>query len=699
MARWIPGVAMVLAACIAAGCGSTLNLQARQAVSLLPEHDAMLSAGIGKADITPRPGLPTAGYATNGNSGMGFRTRLYARVIYLKAANRRPVALVQCDLLSGTEAVHRRVAELVAQATDLDAGGIMMSGTHTHSGPGNLFGSNFYVMHASNKGGLDKKFFDFVSGQIARAIVDAYNNRRPAKIATGSAEVYGFTRNRSIAAYQANKNADPEKAKDKRKAVNPEMHMVRIDCLDEKSGAYKPVGALTSFSIHGTSVPSKNTLYKNALYNADVYAYMERELEWEMARKHGATRFVHAVVNGTHGDNAPDCTSACQDNAPDCIGKCVGYVDSRRLGMGLGRRAIELFDSLAGGLRAVAEVRTAFREIDHYQNKTIDNIAICDPPRVGNTLTAGVEDGGPTYFLGIIPASIIPGIKEGSRRDPEKSGECQGSKKIFLGESLQSLILPREEFPHVIAYQAIQLGNVVLLPLPYEFTMEAGRRIVEKCREAARDGGMGADTRFVVVSVSNGYTGYCTTPEEYSVQRYEGGHTLYGPNTNPFIAAQAAKLVGDMARKGEVRELMKERTFTLTTKTFYDEYKTPKGKRKAMKQPEQCKADGGEECWLFKWNDVPPNLIDFHRPLVSIEYSEDGATWRSLEKDGIRVDDDGYDLSIAFMGMNFWSNIFGAKLGEYETRWYNPERQEGREYRFRIEPRQEKEVFFSKAFK
>ena len=157
-------------------------------------------------------------------------------------------------------------------------------------------------MHAANAGGLDLKFFDFVTGQIAQAIIDAYNDRRPAKIATGSAEVYGFTRNRSISAYRANKNADPEKAKDIRKAVNPEMHMVRVDCLDEKSGAYVPAGALTSFSIHGTSVPSQNTLY-----NADVFAYMERELEWEMARKHGATRFVHAVVNGTHADNAPDC--------------------------------------------------------------------------------------------------------------------------------------------------------------------------------------------------------------------------------------------------------------------------------------------------------------------------------------------------------------------------------------------------------
>jgi neutral ceramidase len=271
MSRWIPRAAVLLAAWLALGCSSTVLLQVRQAAPLPSERNTTLLAGVGRADITPRPGMPTTGYATNGNSGQGFRTRLYARVIYLEPVDKRPVALVQCDLLAGSELVHRRLAELVAAKTGLDLGGIMMAGTHTHSGPGNLLGSNFYVMHAGNAGGLDLKFLDFVTGQIARAIVDAYNDRRPAKIAAGSTEVYGFTRNRSITAYRANRSADPEKAKDIRRAVNPAMHMVRVDCLDEKTGAYRPAAALTSFSIHGTSVPARNTLY-----NADLYAYMER---------------------------------------------------------------------------------------------------------------------------------------------------------------------------------------------------------------------------------------------------------------------------------------------------------------------------------------------------------------------------------------------------------------------------------------
>lgn len=660
----------VLAVCLAAACSSTpIHLYLRQAAPLPSDGNTTLLAGVGRADITPRPGMPTAGYSANGNHGEGFRTRLYARVIYLKPVGGKPVALIQCDLLAGSELVHRRVAELVAQKTDLDMGGIMLAATHTHSGPGNLAGSNFYIMHTSNDGGLDMKFYDFVTTQIAAAIVDAYNGRRPARLATGSAEVYGFTRNRSIEAYRANANADPEKARDIRKAVNPMMHMVRVDCLD-KSGNFVPAGALTSFSIHGTSVPSRN-----ALYSADVFAYMERELEWEIARNHHTAGFVHAVINGTHADNAPDVTPGHE-----------GYRESRRLGVGLGRKAVDLFNSLSGGLSGDVKIRSAMREVDYYQNKAIDGIALCDSPRVGNTLLAGARDGGPTPVL-----EWLPFFREGSSRWIFTGG-CHGNRRIALWP-FQPLILPKDEFPHRITYQAIGLGDLVLLPVPYEITLESGRRIARACEKAAAENGMSAKTSFVVVSVSNGYTGYCTTPEEYSRQRYEAGHTLYGPNTNPFIAAQAAKLVGDMAKSDAFRDLPDAWTFTLTGKTFYRDYAAPRGHRTAVSQPLPCTSEDGEVCRAFRWADVPPPLIDLHRRLVSIEYSEDGAKWLPLEDRGIRVDDDGYDVSVSFTG-----DITDANLGLYETRWHNPEKKEGRWYRFRIESRQGQELLFSKAF-
>ena len=43
-------------------------------------------------------------------------------------------------------------------------------------------------------------------------------------------------------------------------------------------------------------------------------------------------------------------------------------------------------------------------------------------------------------------------------------------------------------------------------------------------------------------------------------------------------------------------------------------------------------------------------------------------------------------------------DITDADLGVYEARWYNPEKKEGRSYRFLIEPRQGQDTLFSKEF-
>ncbi len=70
-------------------------------------NSPVLLAGAYKIDITPPPGMPLAGYSSNAHFAQGFRTRLYARVIYLKSGN-NAIALVQCDLLSGSCLVQKK---------------------------------------------------------------------------------------------------------------------------------------------------------------------------------------------------------------------------------------------------------------------------------------------------------------------------------------------------------------------------------------------------------------------------------------------------------------------------------------------------------------------------------------------------------------------------------------------------------------
>ena len=97
-------------------------------VPISSEVNETLTAGVAKTDITPPPGMPMAGHSMMAEYGEGVRTRVMARSVYIKSKIGKPVVLVQCDLLAGPRIIHHRVAELVAEHTDIEAAGMSTGG-------------------------------------------------------------------------------------------------------------------------------------------------------------------------------------------------------------------------------------------------------------------------------------------------------------------------------------------------------------------------------------------------------------------------------------------------------------------------------------------------------------------------------------------------------------------------------------------
>src|SRR5213076_2185948 len=93
-------------------------------------------------------------------------------------------------------------------------------------------------------------------------------------------------------------------------------------------------------------------------------------------------------------------------------------------------------------------------------------------------------------------------------------------------------------------------GNTLSLhdALPI-FTTRAGALMERAIAESA--GAAGLEPRAVaIVGLANGYMQYVTTDAEYGEQAYEGGSTLYGPNTAAVLAEELGKLAGSLARSG-----------------------------------------------------------------------------------------------------------------------------------------------------
>lgn len=599
----------------------------------LPEVRGLL-AGAAEVDITPPPGMPKAGYSKNAHDGAGFRTRLRARAFHLRSGT-TSLAVVTLDLLGGSTVLQRLVARALAhRGVDVPLHGLYLGATHTHAGPGQFQGSPFYSRFASNRPGFDPAWSQFLVDRITDAVATAVATRQPARAAIGRTEVWGLTRNRSLAPHLRNTTVDHDDVGNHRKfaAVNPWLHVLRVDVADG------PLAALATFSIHGTGIS-----HHAHEYNADVWAYLVDGIAEGIERTTGR-RPVVGAMEATHADVAP----ALRPGQ-------AGYLEAERIGRGIGEAGAALHAALEAHLSDDLRLGAGLREIDlgrGYDATAIDGIALA-PPALGASQVAGAKEN-LTPVLGWLPP-----FRAGMPKPRALSRGPHGRKWILASRWLQPRILPTADFPSVLPLQALRIGDTLIVGAPFEITVESGRRVREAVLAACAGQGV---TDAVVSSVANEYWGYCATAEEYDLQYYEGGHTLHGPTTQPWLAAQAARLAGAVGR-GEAVADAGVRTFRLPARRYLARSTGLRAVRRATGAAaylDPTAIDVG--CWEQRWTDVGPGDLDWHEPLVRVERA-----------DGTVVADDRSAGRVA---------VLQVAPGTYAARWYDPPMGRGPQHRF-----------------
>ncbi len=601
--------------------------------------DSPLLAGVAEIDLTPPPGMPKAGYSANARDGSGFRTRLRARIFHLRSGT-TSIAIVACDLLGGSSVVHDLVLRRIAGDTDIEPGGLFLGATHTHAGPGQFLGSAFYNRFASNRVGFDPLWTRFLVERIADGVVSAVESREPAMIATGSIDVWGLTRNRSLEPHTRNTTVADKRLDRQRKfaAINPALHMLRVDAASSNDSSARPLGALSIFSVHGTGISMTSREY-----NADVWAYLNDELVRRVT-VHSSERIVAGAIEGTHADVAP----ALRPGRPP-------YSEAERIGRGVGEHAAALWADLEQRLSSKVELRAAWRSL-HLDgtDARIDGIALADPA-VGAALVAGAHENETPIIR------HLPPFRAGTPNKLRRRGG-QGAKWV-IGSRLQPLVLPKKEFPRVLPLQLLRIGELHLLGAPFEITVETGRRVAGAVAQSL---GLGATV--AVSSVANEYCGYCATAEEYELQHYEGGHTLHGPQSAAWLVAQAARLAADLARDGAVYD-QAERSYVLPIRRYLEPARHHRGGRRVLDMPRFDDPDAThDECWALDWLGAPPAALHWHAPLVGLEEQVPDGSWRPLMRDGAPVSDAGTSISVEHVGAE-------GTTGDhrYRTRWFDPD--------------------------
>jgi neutral ceramidase len=216
--------------------------------------------------------------------------------------------------------------------------------------------------------------------------------------------------------------------------------------------------------------------------------------------------------------------------------------------------------------------------------------------------------------------------------------------------------------------QVLRLGRAALVGLPFELTVETGRRIAAAVVD--QSGGHGVE-QVMVSSVANEYAGYCATAEEYGLQHYEGGHTLYGPHSQEFFAAHVARLAEETLRTGAVSDVAKERRFDLLQRRYLPRSGGRTPERELLGPATFTDATARTDpYWEQRWRDVSPGNLLWHDPLVRIEAADNGDDeWQRA------VDDQGCDVEVVLLGDDRRGHTYAA-------RWWNPAFRSYRRHRF-----------------
>jgi neutral ceramidase len=482
---------------------------------------AELRAGVGKADITPRTGYYLGGWTRADRVAQGQHTRLWARALVLEQDGRK-VALVAVDLFMVPGGIVKHVGDELADA-GLSEQTILMSASHTHSGPGGYANFKtfntaapslatvtdpFTFYHLIDPKPADPQLYSFLVRRITEAIRRADADLGPAAAGWGSAELHGLTMNRSIEAHLANHGMSLERGQGAAEqdpegvahTIDPRVNVLRVDKLVD--GRQVPIGGWSTFADHGT-VTKSSFQYYNQDHHASALQVFERGV-----RRAGDVPPGQAVLNVYGNSNEGDQSAGLVRDGP-AASDYTGRVEAAAM--------MRAWRSAAPAPEPALDSRWT-RVCFCGQQTEGGNVA--DYAMIGLPfLTGSEEERGPLFDITRVPF-------EGTRNPVPVPG--QGHKT--------GIPLSPDSVPKAVPLMAVRVGDGVIVTLPGEPTAEVGARVREAVSAAT---GVG---RVVVSGLAGEFIQYLTTPEEYDRQHYEGGSTLYGPLSSNLLRGELAEL-------------------------------------------------------------------------------------------------------------------------------------------------------------
>ncbi|CAE7146577.1 unnamed protein product [Rhizoctonia solani] len=541
MVKHLGSYFLLFTATLLGGNGGKFGVQSANAQQYL--------LGLGIGDVTgPIVETNMMGYAALSQTDTGLHMRQFSRAYIVATPGTNTakdrILFVNSDLQSGDTAIRRGILERLEQLYPglYTEANFALVGTHSHAGVGGFLNN---LLPQLTSLGFVKQTYDAIVNGTVLAVQRAHDSLALGTLSLGNVTILDTNINRSPFAYEA--NPAEERARYKYDQ-DKELHLLKF-----KGANGTDRGFLSFFAVHGTS------LYEASAHRMAAYLY---EAYAQPDALPGKNTFVAGFVQANVGDTSPNTLGAycespgqpwdgqaceyqkstCGNRTQDCHGRGPGFrVSDFESNLIIGTNQFNGAKTLMSS--TLPSVSGSVRSLHSYVNMSSYAFALANgttvttcPPAMGYSFAGGTTDGPGAFDFtqGDNSTSqnplweIVKSVVTAPPSEEQKA--CHYPKPILLNTGYANTPYPWQ--PSIVDIQIFRVGQLVMLIFPGELTTMAGRRLREAVRAKLISSGVIGNNAYVVVAgPANTYAHYVTTREEYSIQRYEGASTIYGPFT------------------------------------------------------------------------------------------------------------------------------------------------------------------------
>jgi Neutral/alkaline non-lysosomal ceramidase, N-terminal len=227
------------------------------------EAGASWKVGVAKVVITPEEPIWMAGYASRNKPSEGKIQDLYAKALVLEDPAGRRLVILTTDLIGFSRSIAEKVAQEVQKRTGLKRDRLMLTSSHTHTGP--VIRDSLIDMYnlSTEQAGAVSRYTARLEQEVVRVVEEALRNLAPARISygVGQAEFAVNRRLPSPTGYKIAVNPD-----------GPVDHTVPVLRIDDSNGALRAV--LLGYACHNTTLTGE--FYQ---FSGDYAGFAQSELE------------------------------------------------------------------------------------------------------------------------------------------------------------------------------------------------------------------------------------------------------------------------------------------------------------------------------------------------------------------------------------------------------------------------------------